>query len=42
VSAPSVWRALRRQRFESRWPAMYRLYVRCNNLRHALLRNGTQ
>ena len=42
VNAPPVWRALRRQRFESRWPGMYRVYVRCNNLRHALLRNGTR
>jgi glycosyltransferase involved in cell wall biosynthesis len=42
VSAPPVWRALRRQRFESRWPAMHRLYMRCNNLRRALLRNGTR
>jgi len=40
VRARPVWRALRRQRLEARWPAMYRLYVRCNNLRHALHRNG--
>lgn len=24
-----VWRALRRQRLQTRWPAMYRLYLRC-------------
>jgi hypothetical protein len=42
VSARPVWRALRRQRFESRWPAMYRIYVRCNNLRRAVRRNATR
>jgi glycosyltransferase involved in cell wall biosynthesis len=42
VRARPVWRALRRQRLQSRWPAAYRLYVRCNDLRRALRLNGTR
>jgi hypothetical protein len=41
VRARPVWLALRRQRLKTRWPAMYRLYVRCNNFRHALRGHGT-
>ena len=37
LRARPVWRALRLQQLEVRWPALYRLYVRCNALRRALL-----
>jgi glycosyltransferase involved in cell wall biosynthesis len=37
VRVRPVWRALRRQRLEVGWPAAYRLYVRCNELRRAVL-----
>jgi glycosyltransferase involved in cell wall biosynthesis len=42
VRARPVWRALRRHRVETRWPAVYGFYVRCNDLRRALRRNGTR
>jgi glycosyltransferase involved in cell wall biosynthesis len=42
VRARPVWRALLRQLLELRWPAVYRLYVRCNDIRRTLRSNGAR